>query len=223
MIDFVELRRGMVDGQVRTNDVTDLRIVDAMLAIPRERFVPAHLKPLAYIDDDLVLRAATATAPARYMIEPMVVAKLLQLADIQPEDLVLDVGTGTGYSAAIMSSLSGQVVGIEDDADLVAAANSALSDLQISNVAVFQGSLTAGWAAEAPFDVIFINGSVEVVPPALLAQLKDGGRLIAVVGQGGAGRAGVFTKVGEAISERVVFNAAIPMLPGFGAPARFTF
>ncbi|TCT02449.1 protein-L-isoaspartate O-methyltransferase family protein [Aquabacter spiritensis] len=223
MIDFVELRRGMVDSQVRTNDVTDPRIVEAMLEIPRERFVPDHLRPLAYIDDDLIVRAATAAAPARYLLEPMVLAKLVQLADVQAEDLVLDIGSGTGYSAAILARLSGQVVSVEDDADLVAAANATLADLAISNVACFSGPLTQGWAPEAPYDVILVNGSVDIVPPALLAQLKDGGRLVTVVGRGGAGRAAVFSRAGEAISERVVFNAAIPLLPGFEALPRFTF
>lgn len=223
MIDFAELRRGMVDSQVRTNDVTDPRIVEAMLEIPRERFVPEHLRTLAYIDDDLVIRPPSNGAPARYLLEPMVLAKLVQLADVQADDLVLDVGAGTGYSAAVLGRLSGQVVSVDDDAELVAAANATLADLGIANTATFQGPLTAGWAPEAPYDVIFINGSVDVVPPALLAQLKDGGRLIAVVGKGGAGRAAVFTKVGTSISERVVFNAAVPPLPGFEAPPRFTF
>lgn len=223
MIDFVELRRGMVDSQVRANDVTDLRIVAAMLEIPRERFVPAALKSLAYIDDDLLIRPAAGGQPPRYLIEPMILAKLIHLADVHADALVLDVGAGTGYSAAILARLSQQVVALEDDAELVGAANAALSDLAITNVAVMQGALTAGWAPEAPYDVILLNGSVDVVPPALFGQLKDGGRLVAVVGRGGAGRAAVFTKVGDAISERVVFNAAIPTLPGFEAAPRFTF
>ena len=223
MIDFAELRRGMVDGQVRTNDVTDLRIVEAMMSIPRERFVPAALKSLAYIDDDLQLRSGKDGTPARYLIEPMVLAKLIQLADVQPDELVLDVGPATGYSSAVLASLSGQVVALDDDADFAAAANATLTDLGLANVAAVQGPMNAGWAAEAPYDLIFLNGSIEVVPPALVAQLKDGARLVGVVGHGGAGRAAVFTKVGGALSERVVFNAAIPPLPGFSAPPRFTF
>ncbi|OYY21527.1 MAG: protein-L-isoaspartate O-methyltransferase, partial [Azorhizobium sp. 35-67-15] len=170
MIDFAELRRGMVDGQVRANDVTDPRIVSAMLEIPRERFVPSDLKSLAYIDDDLVIRPARAGSPARYLVEPMVLAKLLQLADVQPDDLVLDIAVGTGYSAAILGRLAGQVVALDDDAELIAESTAILADLSVANVAAFQGSLTAGWAPEAPYDVIFINGSVEVVPEALFAQ-----------------------------------------------------
>ncbi|MFG1428453.1 protein-L-isoaspartate O-methyltransferase family protein [Roseixanthobacter glucoisosaccharinicivorans] len=223
MIDFAELRRGMVDGQVRANDVTDPRIVSAMLEIPRERFVPSDLKSLAYIDDDLVIRPARAGSPARYLVEPMVLAKLLQLADVQPDDLVLDIAVGTGYSAAILGRLAGQVVALDDDAELIAESTAILADLSVANVAAFQGTLTAGWAPEAPYDVIFINGSVDIVPEALFAQLKEGGRLVTVVGRGGAGRAAVFTKVNGAMSERVVFNAAVPLLAGFEAPPRFTF
>ncbi|WP_332119635.1 protein-L-isoaspartate O-methyltransferase [Azorhizobium caulinodans] len=223
MVDYAELRRGMVDSQVRANDVTDLRIVAAMMEMPRERFVPANLKSLAYIDEDLVIRAATAQQPARYLIEPMVLAKLIQLADVQADEIVLDVAAGTGYSAAVLARLSQQVVALEDDADLVAAANGVLSELAITNVAVLKGPLTAGWAAEGPYDVILLNGAVDVVPQALFDQLKDGGRLVAVVGRGGAAHAVIYTKVGGAVSERVVFNASVPTLPGFEAPQRFTF
>ncbi|MBA4788602.1 MAG: protein-L-isoaspartate O-methyltransferase [Pseudomonadota bacterium] len=223
MIDFAELRRGMVDSQVRANDVTDLRIVDAMLELPRERFVPESLRALAYIDDDLVVRQPAAGVPARYLLEPMVLAKLIQLADVQPTDLVLTIGAGTGYAAALLARLSGQVISVEDDSDLVAASNAALADLGVGNVATFQGPLTAGWASEAPYDLIFLNGSFEVVPDTLIAQLKDGGRLVAVKGQGGAGRACVLTKVGSAVSDYPAFNAGVPLLPGFEAPPRFTF
>lgn len=223
MVNYVELRRGMVDSQVRANDVTDLRIVAAMMEIPRERFVPANLRSLAYIDDDLVVRQAEGGKPARYMIEPMVLAKLVQLADVQADDIVLDVASGTGYSAAVLSRLSQQVVALEEEADLAAAANATLSDLAIANVAVLQGPLTAGWASEGPYDVILLNGAVDVVPQALFDQLKEGGRLVAVLGRGGAARAAVYTKVSGSVSERLVFNASVPTLPGFEQPPRFTF
>lgn len=223
MIDFVELRRGMVDAQVRANDVTDHRIVGAMLEIPREKFVPARLKSLAYIDDDLVIRPAEGRSPARYLVEPMVVARLIQLADVQEKDHVLDIGAGSGYSAAVLSRLAQQVVALDEDADLTAAATKTLAELGVDNVAVMQGPLVAGWPAEADYDVIFINGAVEVIPPGLFAQLKDGGRLVAVLGKGGAGMASVFTKVNGAVSERPAFNAAVPCLPGFEAAPRFVF
>lgn len=223
MIDFAELRRGMVDGQVRTNDVTDHRIVSAMLEIPRERFVPANLKSLAYIDDDLMIRDAAPGVAARYLIEPMILARLVQLAEIEEGEHVLDVGAGTGYSAALLSQLAQQVVALEEDEGLAASATATLADLGVHNVAVMQGKLAAGWAPEAPYDVILVNGSADVVPQALFDQLKEGGRLIAVIGHGGAGRACVFTKVADSVSERVAFNAAVPPLPGFEAAPRFVF
>lgn len=223
MIDFAELRRGMVDGQVRTNDVTDHRIITAMLEIPREQFVPASLKSLAYIDDDLVIRLAAPGAPARYLMEPMSLARLIQLADVDEKDHVLDIGTGTGYSAAVLARLAQQVVAVEEDAELARAAESNLGSLGVANAAVIQAPLVAGLAGEGPYDVIFLNGSVDEVPPALLAQLKDGGRLIAVVGRGGAGQARLFTKAGGVVSDRVAFNAAVPALPGFAAVPGFVF
>jgi len=220
MIDFVELRRGMVDGQVRTNNVTDPRIVAAMLEIPREKFVPAQLKSLAYIDDDLALTSGNAP---RYLIEPMILARLVQVADVQEHEHVLDVGTGTGYSAAVLSRLAQQVVAVEEDAGLAATATATLAELGVANVAVMQGPLNAGWAAEAPYDLILINGAVDDVPASLFAQVKEGGRVVAVVGHGGAGQAQVFTKVAGVMSERVAFNAAVPALPGFKAAPRFVF
>lgn len=220
MIDYAELRRGMVDGQVRTNNVTEHRLVGAMLEIPRERFVPAALKSLAYIDDDLVLRPGEKP---RYLIEPMILARLVQLADPQAHEHVLDVGCGTGYSSAVLARLAQQVVAVEEDADLAAAATATLAALGEANVAVMQGPLNAGWAREAPYDLILVNGSVDEVPQALVAQLKDGGRLVVVIGRGGAGRACVLTKVGDTLSQRVAFNAAVPPLPGFEAAPRFTF
>lgn len=223
MIDFAELRRGMVDSQVRANDVTDHNIIAAMLELPREEFVPAGLKSLAYIDDDLVLRFAGANGDARYMMEPMSLARLVQLADVQPGDHVLDVGSGSGYAAALLARLAQQVVAVEEDAELAAAAEANLGRLGVDNAAVMQGRLADGWPAEGPYDVIFLNGSVDEVPAAFAAQLKEGGRLIAVVGRGGAGRACVFTKVDGVLSDRVAFNAAVPPLPGFAKTPGFVF
>ncbi|MGR7997131.1 protein-L-isoaspartate O-methyltransferase family protein [Xanthobacter sp. ZOL 2024] len=223
MIDFVELRRGMVDAQVRANDVTDHRIVGAMLEIPREKFVPAPLKSLAYIDDDLIIRPAQGRTPARYLVEPMVVARLIQLADVQENDHVLDIGAGTGYTAAVLSRLAQQVVALEEDAELAAAATKTLAELGVDNVAVMQGPLVAGWPAEADYDVIFVNGAVDLIPPTLFGQLKEGGRLVTVFGQGGAGQARLYTKVSGQVSEWPAFNAAVPRLPGFEAAPRFVF
>lgn len=220
MIDFAEMRRAMVDAQVRANDVTDLRIVAAMLETPRERFVPAGLRNFAYIDDDLLVKEGS---PSRYLMEPMVLAKLLQAAEIGPEALVLDVGAASGYSTAVLAKLAGQVVALEEDAELAGQGSSVLVDLGLLNAAYVHGPLTAGWSAEAPYDVILLNGSVDSAPEALLAQLKPGGRLVAVVGQGRAGRATVFTNTTGGVGSRVVFDAAVPTLPGFEARPGFVF
>lgn len=220
MIDFAELRRAMVDAQVRANDVTDLRIVSAMMSTPRERFVPAKLSDFAYIDDDLLVKDG---APPRYLMEPMVLAKLLQAADVRPSDLVLDVGAGAGYSAAVLADLAGQVVALEEDIDLLAQGSGVLVDLGVLNVAFVQGPLAAGWPGEAPYDVILLNGAVDSVPEELLTQLKPGGRLVAMVGRGRAGRATVYTNTTGGIGSRVVFDAAVPVLPGFEARPSFVF
>lgn len=220
MINFAELRRAMVDAQVRANDVTDLRIVAAMLETPRERFVPAGLRNFAYIDDDLLVKDAS---PARYLMEPMVLAKLLQAAEIGPDALVLDVGAATGYSTAVLAKLAGQVVAVEEDAELAAQGSGLLVELGLLNAAYVQGPLTAGWAGEAPYDVILLNGSIDAAPEALLAQLKPEGRLMAVVGRGRAGRATVYSNTAGGIGSRVVFDAAVPTLPGFEARPGFVF
>lgn len=220
MIDFAEMRRAMVDAQVRANDVTDLRIVAAMLETPREDFVPASLRNFAYVDDDLLVKEG---APGRYLMEPMVLAKLLQAAEIGSEALVLDVGAASGYSTAVLAKLAGQVVALEEDAELVAQGSGVLAELGLPNAAYVQGPLTAGWPGEAPYDAILLNGSVDSVPQALLAQLKPGGRLVAVIGQGRAGRATVFTNTAGGIGSRIVFDAAVPTLPGFEAHPGFVF
>ncbi|WP_371346561.1 protein-L-isoaspartate O-methyltransferase [Ancylobacter sp. IITR112] len=220
MIDFAELRRAMVDAQVRANDVTDLRIVAAMLETPRERFVPASLRNFAYIDDDVLVKEG---APARYLMEPMVLAKLLQAAEIGSDALVLDVGAASGYSTAVLAKLAGQVVALEEDAELAAQGSALLVELGLLNAAYVQGPMTAGWPNEAPYDVILLNGGIDEAPEALLAQLKPGGRLVAVVGRGRAGRATVFTHTTGGMGSRVVFDAAVPTLPGFEARPGFVF
>ncbi|GLK83568.1 protein-L-isoaspartate O-methyltransferase family protein [Ancylobacter defluvii] len=220
MIDFAEMRRAMVDAQVRANDVTDLKIVAAMMETPRERFVPAGLRNFAYIDDDLLVKEG---APARYLMEPMVLAKLLQAAEIGDGDLVLDVGASSGYSTAVLAKLAGQVVALEEDAELADRGAGVLTDLGLLNAAYVKGALTAGWPGEAPYDAILLNGSVDEAPQTLLSQLKPGGRLVAVVGRGRAGRATVFTNTAGGIGSRVVFDAAVPTLPGFEAAPSFVF
>lgn len=219
--DFSELRVKMVDGQVRTTDVTSAPLLDAMLAVPREAFVGAGQRDLAYIDEDI--RVAAGTDGPRYLMEASPLAKLIQLAEISPTDSALDVGCGTGYAAAILSRLAKSVVALESDSTLTETARSTLSSLDCGNVTVVQGALVQGHAAKAPYDVIFIGGSVEEVPAPLLDQLAEGGRLVAVEGQGNSGVARLFFKAGGVVTGRRAFNAAIKPLPGFERAHAFEF
>lgn len=223
MIDFAQLRQSMVDSQIRANDVTDPRILAAMLELPRERFAPEGRRGLAYIDDDLPLRDGAAGKPARYLIEPLVLAKLVQALDIDAEDKVLDVGTATGYSAALLGRLAGSIVALEEDPGLAATAAKLLAELDAVNVRVATGPLTAGWPAGMPYDVILVNGSVEIVPEALLSQLAEGGRIGAVTRNGNSSRGTIYTRVAGSVASRPVFDAAAPPLPGFAAPKTFVF
>jgi protein-L-isoaspartate(D-aspartate) O-methyltransferase len=216
MTDFARLRRAMVDGQVRVNDVTDPRIIDAMLDIPRERFVPASRAGLAYIDEDLPLGSG------RYLIEPMVLAKLVHALALSPNDRVLDVGCATGYGAVLLSRLAGRVVAVEEEPALASAARRFLAELA-PDVSLIVGPLTAGAPGERPFDAILVEGSIETVPEALARQLKEGGRLAAVIGSGGMGRATLHVRTGRVLSQRPVFDAASPPLPGFAVPRQFVF
>jgi protein-L-isoaspartate(D-aspartate) O-methyltransferase len=216
-IDYSQARVKMVDGQVRTTDVTDLGLLSAFLEVPREQFVPQSRRALAYIDEDVEISAG------RYLMEPSPLAKLLQLAEIGPNDIVLDVGCGTGYSSALISKLAGSVIALESDPMLNAAANSNLAQLGCDNVAVVQGDLAEGYAGEGPYEVIFVGGSVDAVPSALFDQLKEDGRLVVVEGRGNAGVAKVYLRSGGAVAGRRAFNAAIKPLPGFETAASFQF
>lgn len=219
--DFAELRVKMVDGQVRTTDVTSAPLLDAMLSVPREVFVGERQRDLAYIDEDI--RIADGADGARYLMEASPMAKLMQLAEINPTASALDVGCGTGYASAILSRLAGSVVALENDSALAQTAASTLSGLGCGNVTVVQGALPQGHAAKAPYDVIFIGGSVEKVPASLLDQLAEGGRLVAVEGQGNSGVARLFFKAGGVVTGRRAFNAAIKPLPGFEREHAFEF
>lgn len=219
--DFRELRVNMVDTQIRTTDVTDLAVLDAFLAVPREEFVPAERRELAYIDEDQVL--AQTEQGTRYLMEPSPAARLVQLALISKQDVVLDIGCGTGYLAAVMSRLASSVIAVESNPDFVAQATEKLQRLGCDNVVVVSAELTAGYAKEAPYDVILIEGAVDFVPQTLLAQLKDGGRLVAIEGQGNMGVAHIYMKEDGVVSRRGVFNAAVKLLPGFNHVAEFVF
>lgn len=220
--DFAAQRLKMVDGQVRTTDVTDQAILAAMLDVPREEFVGARLRNLAYIDEDILV-GGEAGGAGRYLMEASPFARLVQLAAVKPSDVVLDVGCATGYSSAVLSRLASSVIAVESDATLADSASATLSKLGCDNVVVVQGALKDGYASEAPYDVIFVGGAVDAVPDKLLQQLKDGGRLVAVEGHGNAGVARLFLKTTGAVSKRRAFNAAIKPLPGFEREHAFEF
>ena len=217
MLDFAAARRMMVDCQVRTSDVTDLRLIAAMQAVPRERFVPKALAELAYLDADLPVEAG------RRLMKPMVLAKLLQTAEIGETDHVLIVGCASGYSAAVNERLAGSVVALEQDPGLVQLANDNLQALGARNATVVTGALVGGWPAAAPYDVILLDGAAEEVPANLLRQIKDGGRLLGVVGRPPVSKAMLFRATGNDAGSRLIFDATAPMLPGFAKPPAFVF
>jgi protein-L-isoaspartate(D-aspartate) O-methyltransferase len=216
MFDTVTARRMMVDGQIRTADVTNLDLIAAMGELPRERFVPQALAAQAYRDGDI------AIGDHRVLLKPMVLAKLIQAARVQGADAVLDVGCGTGYSSAVLARLAGSVVALEQDEALAQQAKSALA-ATAGRVSVVIGTLTAGWAAAAPYDLILLNGATEVVPEALGRQLKPNGRLACIFGRGPTGKAMIYRLVEGHLVGRPVFDAAAPVLPGFVAPLEFVF
>lgn len=222
MVDFAKARATMVDCQIRTVDVTDYDVLSAFQTVPREVFVPEAQKALAYIDGDVLVSAPGA--PPRYVMEPGSLARLVQLADIAATDRVLDIGTSTGYSAAIIASLAASVVALESDETLAAQARSNLAALGILNAEVVVGPLESGYAAKAPYDVILIEGSIEELPALLCAQLSEAGRIVAVAGANGlAAKAMIYTRSGKDVSGRAVFNTHVQPLPGFAKPKAFVF
>jgi protein-L-isoaspartate(D-aspartate) O-methyltransferase len=220
MVDYAQARQTMVDCQVRPADVTDLRIIGALLDVPRELFVPAGRRALAYLDVDC---AVNQSGPARALLKPMVFAKLLQAAGITEADHVLDVGCATGYSSAVIARLAASVVALEEDAALARTAAEALAQCRTENYAVAAGPLAAGWAANAPYDVIMVEGAAEVVPDSLLGQLRTGGRLVAILGAAPMGKATIYRMGAGHATAQPLFDAAAPLLPGFVKPAAFVF
>lgn len=216
-VDMQQQRIKMVDGQVRTTDVTDIAILTAMLSVPREAFVPANRRLLAYVDEDIQI------APGRFLMQASPFARLVQLAALRPGDRVLDIGCGMGYSSAVLSRIAGSVVALESDEALAGHAEAALSAQGYDNVTVVKGPLVDGHPAKAPYDAILINGSVDVVPAALTDQLAEGGRLVAVIGEGNAGRTMLYLREGGLVSSRRAFNTALKPLAAFARVAAFEF
>lgn len=222
MTDSKAQRLNMVESQVRPSDVTDRRIIRAMLEVPRELFVPAALASTAYMDVDVPVEAGKSEG-SRSLLAPRVLAKLIQAASIENTMRVLDVGCATGYSTAIVAALAKEVTGLECSADLASRAQKALTQLGLKNARVVEGPLEAGLAAQGPFDVIILNGAVAVTPAALVDQLKDGGRMVGISAQGYFGQACIWRRSGKQIDRQVVFDAGAHPLPGFTAKAEFVF
>lgn len=219
MTDFALARRNMVDGQLRPNRVTNSQLLAAVSALPREKFLPEGLRSVAYSDEDVPLGGG------RFLMEPMVLARLIQTLQARETDRALVVASSRGYGAALLSRLVKTVVAVESDAALAAAARQMASELQLANVELKIGPLEAGAADSGPYDVILIEGAVQQVPVAIVEQLVDGGRLATVVAgpPGALGTAQLFMKEGGVASGRPLFDAGTPSLPGFAPPPRFTF
>lgn len=216
MTDFATRRTMMVDTQIRPSDVTKFTIIEAMLAVPREAFVPPARREVAYVGEHVGLGAG------RVVMDPRVLAKMLDALDIQPTDTVLDIGSGLGYSAAVIARMAETVIAVEEDETLARDAQATLSAQDVDNAAVQVGPLAAGAPKAAPYDVITLQGAVETLPEALVAQLKEGGRIGAIFMDGALGVARIGYKIDGQITWRNAFNATAPVLPGFAAHKAFT-
>jgi len=221
MSGFATARQRMVDGQVRPNDVTDPRILDAMLAVPREAFIPENQRPLAYLDLDLDV--GEGASAKRFLIKPVVTARMLQAAEIKDTDKVLVAGSATGYMAAVVARLAGQVIATETDPAQAARAREVLARLGLANV-TFQAAAPAdGDPANAPYDAIVLDGATEVTPDRLYGQLRDGGRLVGVFAMTRPSRALIVTRSHGDFGHRVLFDASVPVLPGLERLPAFVF
>jgi protein-L-isoaspartate(D-aspartate) O-methyltransferase len=226
MIDFEAQRLAMIESQLRPNEVRELRLLDAVRAVPRERFVPPKLRALAYMDGPIEVSPSIDGAPARYLLAPMVLARLIQLASVEPEDSVLDIGCATGYSTAILARLGRKVVGLEPEPELAGAARDALQQLGVQNAEIVEAPLAEGQAAFGPYDVILMNGAVPRIPESLSAQLKEGGRIAAILSpsaNGSQGKAHLLVKVHGRASGLPHFDAGATPLPGFAPVGIFAF
>jgi len=216
MTDFAQLRTTMVDTQVRPSDVTKYTIIDAMLSVPREAFVPDNKRTQAYVGEHVEIGAG------RVVLDPRVLAKMLDALDLKDDELVLDLGCGLGYGAALLSRMAEAVIGVEEDAGLATEAQARLADKGADNVVVETSTISKGAAAHGPYDAILIEGAVETLPAQIEDQLKDGGRICAIFADGALGTVKMGIKTGGVITWRMLFNATAPTLPGFTKPAEFS-
>ncbi|MCB9948406.1 MAG: protein-L-isoaspartate O-methyltransferase [Rhodospirillaceae bacterium] len=221
MQEYATARHNMVEGQIKPNRVTDAAVMDAMREVPRELFVPTIARGVAYVDEDIRI------ADGRFLMEPMVLARLLDAAAVRRDDIVLDIGCGTGYSTAVLARLANTVVALESDGELARGASELLVRLGVDNAVIVEGPLTEGYPAQAPYQVIVLGGAVDHVPDGILAQLDEGGRLVTVIvpdlGRPAMGCATLFRRIHGHVSSRPLFDAGTPMLPGFEPLPTFQF
>jgi protein-L-isoaspartate(D-aspartate) O-methyltransferase len=217
MTDYAARRRTMVDTQVRPSDVTKYPIIEAMLAVPRELFVPTGRREAAYIGENLQI------APSRVILEPRTLAKMLDALDVRDDELVLDLGAGLGYSAAVLARLAEAVVAVEEDEAMAAEAEASLVEVGADNVAVVHAPLADGAARHGPYDVILVEGAVEELPETITSQLKDGGRIACIFVDGHLGICRIGYRIDGVVSWRDAFNASAPVLPGFARQPDFVF
>lgn len=217
MPDYAAQRSNMVASQILANGITYPRLLDAFGAVPREAFVPAEKRSVAYVD------APVELVHGRWLLEPRTFAGMVRLAEIQPSDRVLDVGCTTGYSTAVLARIADTTIGLEEDADFVRLALDTLRALRTTGASIVQGSLAEGCPSGAPYDVVIVNGAIEVPPQRLLGQLADGGRLVAIAQHNAAGQAVLYRKEEGHVGRRFAFGASAHVLNGFRQPARFVF
>ena len=217
MTDFAAAREAMVDRQVRPSDVTLYPIIEAMLAVPREDYVPVAWRPVAYLGEHVPL------GPGRVLLDPRVFAKLLDALNPGPSDLVLDLGCGTGYSTAVLARMAEAVIALEEDTALAAEAERLLAVHSIDNAVVQAGPLAAGVPEHGPFDVVLVEGAVEMLPEAIANQVKLGGRIAAIFADGAGGQARLGLRTERGVTWRRLFDATAPVLPGFHAAKAFEF
>lgn len=217
-MDYAVVRRRMVENQIRPNRIIDPLLISAMSSLPRELFLPESQRGIAYVDQDIPLGGG------RNLLAPLTTAQLVQAAEIGSNDVVLIIGCGPGYLAAVAAQLASAVVALDSDQQLIRRAEDVLRELAIDLVTIVEGPLQRGWAAQAPYDVILFGGAVVEIPEAITAQLADGGRMVTIVaGEGGVGKGTVFLKAGGVISHRTVFDSFTPLLPGFSPEPTFRF
>jgi len=216
-MNFDTVRQNMISSQICVSDVSDPLVVRAMARIPREKFVPKQLESLAYVDEDL------SVGNGRHIMEPMVLARLLQLADVKSKDNALVVCAGTGYTAAVLSHMTSSVVALESYSDMNEKAAKTLLELDLHNVTTMEGDVTKDYPGQDSYDVIFVDGAVQEAPSEAIGKLSDGGRLVTVVKKSIVGRATLFTRFGDVISHREDFDANVPVLPEFLRVQEFSF